>query len=277
MRTHEPCWKLHATTGRTIVICVLGMWTLLATLLRVSHGGADQTQAAPSTASFRGRLVTDWVAELRKGPVDALVAAGPEALPVWEQAARDPEAVTWVDHCLQVHFPDAPWTARVFLAMLDSPGSSHRSVALLHLQSNATLRQDAASQVVQKAREWAAEWRRSGSASRGGCCPFSLGLRARARRYDRPGARRVVSCARPDVHALATVGRIGFTRPGRRRYIHRPPSRKRRGGPGCLWLPAARRRRDDPRAGAGQRRRGRHAAPTGRIDHGHGHLWQRVC
>ena len=123
--------------------------------MRLQRLGADETQAtaAPSTESFRGRLITDWVAELRRGPVDELVAAGPEALLVWEQAARDAEAVTWVNHCLQVHFRDAPWAAKVYVAMLDSPEFIHRKLALMHLQYNPTARQEAAPLVLKQARK----------------------------------------------------------------------------------------------------------------------------
>ena len=141
---------------QVVVLWVITTWSATAfrpcsPRLAAGEPPADETLPAES---FRGRPMSDWVAKLRQGPVKELEEAGPEALAVWEHAARDAMAVAWVRHVMALHFRNEPWVTKVYIAMLDAPPSVARMFALTELNANPRVRSEAAPHVVRKVREW---------------------------------------------------------------------------------------------------------------------------
>ena len=87
-------------------------------------GSADHE----SSGTFRGKAIDYWVDQLRQGKIHEIKEAGFESIEVWEAAARDPQAVTWVKHVFT--FRDVPWQWRVYVAMLEAADPSFRETAL---------------------------------------------------------------------------------------------------------------------------------------------------
>ncbi|MHB8971233.1 MAG: HEAT repeat domain-containing protein [Pirellulaceae bacterium] len=160
MRSQDRRGGPRALAVRVVVLCVITTcfpcafaYALRPCLPRLEAGEVPSTEKLPAD-SFRGRPISEWVTELGHGPVKELEEAGPDGLAVWEHAARDAEAVTWVQHAMFFRFRNEPWVTKVYIAMLDGPPSVERSLALDRLNANPTVRSEAASHVVKKVREW---------------------------------------------------------------------------------------------------------------------------